>query len=272
MATAAALAAAALLVLGHDPRPATPGPVQAARAAAERTLTLGAGTGWAVDEYDTEPTAQQLAAHDDHGTAQITAYDPGSFDAGQLSREQPVRLGAQDAWLIRAKVPTVAWETMAGVWVTVSGGTDQAGLIRLATAVRLTPPVPVVGPVALSWVPTGLTLTEARIGNGTAVETFTAYGRRSYSLHVYAYSKSSNEWANGTLGIGPPSVVVAQRPGWYSPQTGGGSQLLLEVGGCGLRLVTSDRRQLPFSTLERLVAGTTFGTCDTVQNWLPILG
>jgi hypothetical protein len=262
--------AAALLVLGHDSRPRAAGVVVSGRGPAQRTLVLDAGSGWAVDEYDTEPTWQQLTVHDDRGKAQIAAYDPGTFDAGKLSREQPVQVGAQDAWFLHAKVPTLEWESPAGVLVTVSGG-DRAGLVRLARAVRLDPPVPVAGPIGLSWVPAGLQLTEARIGGGIAAETFTAYGRRSYTLRVFAYSVSGNEWSNGTIGVGPPGVLVAGHPGWYSQVAGGGSQLLLEVGSCGLRVVTSDRERVPFSVLERLVAGTSFGTCDTVDHWLPIL-
>jgi hypothetical protein len=264
--------AGVLLALGHDPRPRLAGQVPAARGPAERTLTLGAGSGWAVDEYDTEPTWQQLSVHDGHETAQIAAYEPGTFEAGQLNREQPVRLGTQDAWFLHAKVPTLEWETTGGVLVTVSGGADRAAVVRLAGAVRLEPPVPVVGPIGLAWVPTGLVLTEARIGNGTAVETFTAYGRRSYTLRLYAYSVTSNEWTNGTIGAGTPGLVVALHPAWYSEPAGGGSQVLLEVGSCGVRLVTSDRDRVPVSVLERLVAGATFGSCDDAQDWPPILG
>jgi hypothetical protein len=271
MVAAAAVVAVVLLVLGHHPPPWAAAPLATQRGPAERTLVLGAGSGFAVDEYVTEPHRQELSVHDSDSRAQIVAYDPGTFDAGELDRRQPIRLGTQDAWLLKAKVPALAWRTMAGVWVAVSGGHDQATVVRLATAVRLEPGQPVVGPVGLTWLPTGLTLTEARIGNGMASETFTAYGRRTFTVRLDAYAVAGNEWTNGTIGLGPPSVVVATRPAWYRLPAGDTGELLLEVGSCGVRLRSSDRDRVPFDALERIIAGATFGTCNGVTEWPPIL-
>jgi len=129
----------------------------------------------------------------------------------------------------------------------------------------------VAGPVGLTWLPTGMTLTDARIGDGTAEVTFTAHGRRAYDLRLSVYSRAGNEWANGTVGLGAPDVVVARYPAWYEQDEDDNSQVLIEDGSCGLRLQISDRNRLPLSVLDRIVAGAAIGSCDGVENWPPIL-
>ena len=267
----AVLAAGAAIVLRHPPAPAAVSSAAVVRPTAQRTLVLGPGSGFAVDEYATETTKQQLTVADEHGSAQVWAYDPGSFDAQSLVRGQAVRFGGHDGWFAREPVPTLFWRSPLGDWLAVSGSLAPDALFRLARSVRLSGPAPVVGPVGLTWLPAGLTLTYARIGNGTSSEIFTARGRRSYDVRISAYAVASNDWTNGTLGLGAPSMAVAGHPAWYSMDADGHSQVLLESGSCGLRLQVSDSDRVPLSIVEQILAGATIGSCDDPGDWPPIL-
>jgi hypothetical protein len=272
---AAVVAAGALLVLGHHPAPAPASPAWFGRLPAERTLVLGPGSGFMIDAYATDTTRQQLSVSDpdlpgDQGSAEIWAYDPGTFDAGSVPRDRLVQFGGHDAWYVSHPTPMLAWRGTSGVWVTVTGAVDRAALVRLARAVRLNPPTPVVGPVGLTWLPAGLSLTYARIGGGTSAETFTARGRRSYDVRLSTYPVTSNEWTNGTLGLGAPGTTVAGHGAWYVEDPRG-SQLLLEVRSCGVRVQVSDPGRVPRDALDRMIAGATIGSCDDAGDWPPLL-
>jgi hypothetical protein len=268
----AVFAAGTALVLHHSPAPAAVSTTRALRLPAQRTLVLGPGSSFAVDEYSTETGKQQLTVNDEHGSAQVWAYDPGTFDARSLVRGQQVRFGGHDGWFARDPVPTLFWRSPLGDWLAASGSVTQESLFGLARAVRLSTPTPVVGPVGLTWLPTGLTLTFARIGNGTSSEIFTARGRRSYDLRMSVYAVTSNDWTNGTLGWGAPSMAVAGHPAWYSMDPDGHSQVLLEAGSCGLRLQVSDHSRIPLSIIEQMLTGATIAGCDDdAGGWPPIL-
>ena len=267
----AVLATGTVIVLHRPSAPAAVSSAPMVRRPAQRTLVLAADSGFTVDEYSTEASKQQLTVGDEHGTAQVWAYDPGSFDAQSLVRGQPVRFGGHDGWFAREPVPTLFWRSPLGDWLAVSGSVAQESLFRLARSVRLSRPTPVVGPVGLTWLPTGLALTFARVGNGTSSEIFTARGRRSYDVRLSVYPRTSNDWINGTLGVGVPSTAVANYPAWYSMDADGHSEVLLEVGSCGLRIQVSDRDRVPLSTVGQLLTGATIASCDDPGNWPPIL-
>jgi len=265
-------AVAAVLVLRHPPTAAPVSSAWTVRPTAQRTLVLGPGSGFTIDEYATETDRQQLTVRDDDGAAaQVWAYDPGTFDAASLVRGQRVRFGGREAWYAREPVPTLFWRSPLGSWLAVSGTVPQAGLFRLARSVRLNAPAPVVGPVGLQWLPSGLALTYARVGNGNSSEIFTARGGRSYDVRVSVYAVAGNDWTTGTIGLGPPSMAVAAHPAWYSIDADGHSQVLLEAGSCGVRVQVSDHERVPLATIEQMMTSATVGSCDDAGNWPPIL-
>ena len=273
---AAVAVAGTLLALGPAPAPAPASAVGSGRRPQDRTLVLGPGSGFMVDEFASDATRQQLsvsdaALADGSGSAKVTAYDPGTFDPGSLPRGRPVLLAGQEAWYVTDPAPTLTWRGAAGTWLAVTGAVDWPVLGRLARAVRLNPATPVAGPVGLSWLPTGLALTSARIGTGTTAEIFTARGRRSYDVRLSVYPVASNDWTNGTLGLGPPTIAVARYRAWYAEDTDDNSQLVVEAGSCGVRVQVSDRARVPLQALERMLAGAEIGSCDDVDNWPPIL-
>jgi hypothetical protein len=272
LATAAAvIAAAGLTVLGHDPAPVPTGVTGTIRRPAQRTLVLGPGTGFSSAQFVTEATRQQLTVRDDRSEARIVVYDPGSFEVSTVTGGRTVRLGGHDAIYVRTPTALLAWRSPAGAWVTVSGPVDQVTLFRLARAVRLDQPTPVTGPVGLTRLPTGLVLTSARIGDGTASLTLTARGRRTYDVRLEVYPVAGNDWTNGTLGLGTPTTTVAGHAAWYSETGPDGSQLLLEAGTCGLRVQVSDRDRVPPAALTALIGGATIGSCTSANGWRPIL-
>ena len=278
---AAALAVGMLLAPGQEATPAPAGPSPAVRTPRERTLGLAPGSGFVTEAYATDTTRQQLTvraprADGDPAYAQVTAYEPGAFEPESLSRGALVLVGGHsawygnDAWHGTNPVPTVAWRTTYGTWVSVTGTGDRSTLFRLARAVRLHPPVPVAAPVGLTWLPTGLALASAQIGDGKYAATFTARRRRTYDLRLSAYPVTSDDWTNGTLGLGAPSHTVAGYNAWYSEKSNS-SQLLVEAGRCGVRIQVSDATRLPLSVLDRMLRVATIGSCDGFGDWPPIL-
>jgi hypothetical protein len=271
LATAAAvlIAAGTLVVSGRDPAPA--GAAQAARRIGQRTLVLGPGSGFAVSQYATDPSGQQLLVADEHGDAEVRAYEPGRFDVASVRGGQRIRLAGHDALYLRTPPAVLAWRSIGGAWLMVTSGVHQEALFRLARAVRLDPPTPVAGPVGLRWLPSGVTLSEARIGSGSSALILTGRGRRSYDIRLSTYAVGSNEWTNGTLGLGLSRLRVAGHPAWYSESSPDDSQLLVEAGTCGLRLQVSDRARVPLASLVRLLTGAVIGGCADPAGWTPIL-
>ena len=267
----AVLAVGAALALRHAPTPAPVSSAWAVRSPAQRTLVLAAGAGFTVDEYATDTTRQQLSVRNEQGAAQVWAYDPGMFDPESLVRGQPVRFGGHEAWYAREPVPTLFWRGAHGSWLAVGGSVPEGALFQLARSVRLSPPAPVVGPVGLTWLPPGLSLTYARIGTGTSSEILTARGRGSYDVRISSYAVASNDWTNGTVGLGAPSMMVAGHLAWYSMDAGDHSQVLLEAGSCGVRVQVSDRGRVPLAVIEQLLTRADLGPCDDVDGWPPIL-
>ena len=281
IAAAAALAVGLLLAPGQEATPAPAGPPPAVRTPRERTLELAPGSGFVTEAYATDTTRQQLTVKDsltdgDTAYAQVTAYDLGTFEPESLPRGTRVLVGGHsawygtDAWHGTDPMPTVAWRTTYGTWVSVTGADDRSALFRLARAVRLHPPVPVVGPVGLTWLPTGLALASARVGDGRYAATFIARRRRTYDLRLSAYPVASDDWTNGTLGLGAPSHTVAGYDAWYSEKSNS-SQLLVEAGRCGVRIQVSDATRLPLSVLDRMLRLAPIGSCDGFGDWPPIL-
>ena len=273
---AAVAVAGTLLALGPAPAPAPASAVGSTRRPQDRTLALGPGSGFMVDEYATDATRQQLsvsdaALADGSESAWITAYDPGTFDPDSGPRGRPVLFDGREAWYLADPTPRLTWRGAAGTWLAVTGTVDWPALGRLARAVRLNPATPVAGPVGLSWLPTGLALASARIGSGTTTETFTARGRRAYDVRLSVYPVASNDWTNGTLGLGRPNIAAARYRAWYAEDTDDNSQLVVEAGSCGVRVQVSDRVRVPLQALERMLAGAEIGSCDDVDSWPPIL-
>src|SRR3954471_3391180 len=115
-AAAGLLAIATVLVLRHSPATAPVSVAWPVRSPAQRTLVLGPGSGFSVEEYSTETNRQQLTVRDDESAAQIWAYDPGTFDAASLVRGRRVRFGGHAGWFASDPAPTLFWRSTLGNW------------------------------------------------------------------------------------------------------------------------------------------------------------
>jgi hypothetical protein len=274
---AAAVVAGMLLVSGHESTAAPAGAAPRARAPRERTLVLAPGSGFTIQAYATDATRQQLSVtdaragdDDEDAHAEVAVYEPGRFEIGSLPPSRLLLVGGHSAWYGAGPVPTLAWRDASGSWVRVTGPRDRAALVRLARSVRLQQPEPVVAPVGLTWLPTGLALASAQIGDGTFTATFTSRRRRAYELRLTAYAVASNDWTNGTIGLGAPNHRVDGHDGWYSTGPEGG-QLLIEAGRCGIRVQISDPAPVPLNVLDRMLGTARIGSCDGFADWPPIL-
>ena len=308
--------AAVGLVRAQDPE-STPAPAVAETAPARRadqiTIDIDPTSGFATAVQGTDATRQFISARDvTPGTGpggryagEVSAYDPGTFDAAPLREGEVVDVAGHDARYIPAysfaalseddrphRSPAVGWPDPSGVWLLVYTAPGEKrtrdDLVRLAESVRLIPPKEVRTPFRLGSVPNGLAVTYVRAieegENGGGMVGLSDPRRKASSAAVYngapygatvslSAAAPDREWAAEKPTLSGRGTV-AGHPAWYtegrnmlSPQ-GNGSTLVVDTGQCVVRLRTADREAVTRTELNRTVEDLTIGDCREPDTWI----
>ena len=277
---------------------ATPPPY---RVLHELTLTIqGLGKWWAL-QHGTDSAKQFLIVRNKETGARnfggtISAYDPGAYDSAALERGEKLEVGGHRAYLTgqsATAVPQLGWRDGSGVWITIMGPKDRAGLIELAGIVRLGPPRPVTGPVQFGRLPGGLPLQYAAIADETPGQAdwglyarlgFAAAGHTPDSegrldLTVTAEPVTNEGWKE--IGVQPvlggtdkkrtPQwETIGGQKAWYLAD-GPGAHLWIETPTCGVTITVPDLGKISYAELVATVAAMTFSSCTDVSTWRPVV-
>jgi hypothetical protein len=283
------------------------------RRADQITIDINATSGFVAAVRGTDATRQFVTARDvSPGTGaggryagEVSAYDPGSFDAAPLQRGEVVDVAGHDARYVPDygfaalsqddaphRSPAVGWADPSGVWLLVYVAPGERAtrddLIRLAESITLAPPREVRTPFRLGVLPNGLSVTYVRAGEqgegrGGMVglsdprrkaSSAAVYDGAPYGATVSIFAESPDaDWASEKRTL-TGRRTVAGHPAWYtegrnmlSPE-GNGSALTVDTGHCVIRLRTADRRAINRAELERTVADMTIGDCGNPDTWI----
>jgi hypothetical protein len=283
------------------------------RRADQNTIDVNATSGFVVTVRGSDATRQFVTTRDvSPGTGaggryagEVSAYDPGSFDAAPLQGGEVVDVSGHDARFVKDygfaalsqddaphRSPAVGWADPSGVWLLVYVAPGERAtrddLIRLAESITLGPPREVRAPFRLGPLPNGLSVTYVRAAeqgerrggmvglsdprrkaSSAAVYDGAPYG---VSLSIFAESPDA-EWAAEKRTL-TGRRTVAGHPAWYAEgrnmlsQEGNGSALTVDTGHCVIRLRTADRRSISRAELDRTVEDLTIGDCRDPDTWI----
>jgi hypothetical protein len=236
---------------------------------------------------------------------EVSAYDPGSFDAAPLQGGKLVDVAGHDARYVPDysfaalsqddaphRSPAVGWADPSGVWLLVYVAPGERAtrddLIRLAESITLGPPREVRTPFRLGGLPNGLAVTYVRAseegaGRGGMVglsdprrkaSSAAVYDGAPYGATVSIFAESPDaDWAAEKRTL-TGRRTVAGHPAWYaegrnmlSPE-GNGSALTVDTGHCVIRLRTADRRAISRAELDRTVEEMPIGDCGNPGTWI----
>jgi hypothetical protein len=236
---------------------------------------------------------------------EVSAYEPGSFDAAPLRAGAVVDVAGHDARYVTDysfaalseddrphRGPAVGWPDPSGVWLLVYAAPGERrtrdDLVRLAEAVTLAAPTQVRTPFRLGTVPDGLAVTYVRAIEGGedsgGMVGLSDPRRKASSAAVYdgapygtivslSAAVPDDEWAAEKATLSGRGTV-AGHPAWYtegrnmlSPQ-GNGSTLTVDTGRCVVRLRTADRSAVTRAELTRTVEELTIGDCREPDTWI----
>jgi hypothetical protein len=297
---------------GDDPEPpaARPTVVTPARRADQITLDIDPTAGFVATLRGTDATRQFLTARNfaDGGRygGEVSAYDPGSFDAAPLQGAQVVDVSGKDAQYVPAysfaslsaqdaavQSPAIGWQDPSGIWLLVYAGPGEKptrdDLIGLAESVTLAPARDLRAPFRLGTPPDGLAVTYVRSDEEGAdrggMAGLSDPRRKASSAAIYdgapygvtvaiAASPRDAEWNAEKPSLSGRRSTVAGHPAWYSEgknmlsPEGNGSTLVVETDSCVLRLRTADRTAINRAELNRVVEQMTIGDCGDPDTWI----
>jgi hypothetical protein len=318
--------AAAALVIGgvattvgvlrtRDGEPAAPAVTATApaRRADQLTLDINNRSGFVAAVRGTDAGRQFVSARDvtpgagagGRYAGEVSAYDPGSFDAAQLRDGAVVNVAGHDARYVTDysfaalseddrphRSPAVGWADPSGVWLLVYAAPGERrtrdDLVRLAEAVTLGPPIQIRTPFRLGSVPDNLAVTYVRAieqgdDSGGMVglsdprrkaSAAAVYNGAPYGAEVsLSAAAPDDDWAAEKPTLSGRGTV-AGHPAWYaegrnmlSPQ-GNGSTLTVDTGPCVVKLRTADRSAVTRAELARTVEELTIGDCREPDTWI----
>ena len=284
----------------QEPIPA----VEAPRKPWQLTLDLDLKSGYVVTAGVADATRQALSVRslaftdtaDGVYGGEVTAYDPGAFDADRLGLGETVTLSpGQDATYVASftfaardhagggpwQTPAVAWRDASGLWILVYGDSTVArdDLIRLAGAVRVAPARDLRTPFRLGGpLPAGLELTyvrspDNRLDRQAPMAGLSAPGRPATDVAVHTGATPALDitvtaqtrdarWTAERSGLGR-AAPIAGRPAWYAAGT-----LTVEAERCIVRVHSDQRGQEDLTTVARHL---TVGDCTDPESWIPPL-
>ena len=295
-----------------DPAPpvAEPTVVTPARRADQITLDIDPTAGFVAALRGTDATRQFITARNfaEGGRygGEVSAYDPGSFDAAPLRGGQAVDVNGNDAWYVPAysfaslsaqdaavKSPAIGWQDPSGIWLLVYAGPGERAsredLIRLAESVTLAAARELRTPFRLGTPPDGLAVTYVRSDEDGAdrggMAGLSDPRRKASSAAIYdgapygvtvsiVASPRDAEWNAEKSTLSGRRSTVAGHPAWYSEgknmlsPEGNGSALVVETDGCVLKLRTADRTAISRAELNRTVEEMTIGDCADPGTWI----
>ncbi|HET6532299.1 MAG TPA: hypothetical protein VFH03_17070 [Actinoplanes sp.] len=277
------------------------------------TIDINPVLGFVTTVRGTDATRQFVSTRDvSPGTGaggryagEVSAYEPGSFDAAPLRDGEVVDVSGHDARYVPEygfaalspddaphSSPAVGWADPSGVWLLVYVAPGERAtrddLIRLAESVTLAPPREVRLPFRLGALPDRLAVTYVRAneqadGRGGMValsdprrkaSSAAVYNGAPYGATVSIFAETPDaEWAAEKRTL-TGRRTVAGHPAWYaegrnmlSPE-GNGSALTVDTGRCVIRLRTADRTAISRAELDRTLAEMTIGDCGDPNTWI----
>jgi hypothetical protein len=188
----------------------------------------------------------------------------------------------------------VGWQDRSGAWVVVYEAANRAATLRLAENVRLTAPRTARAPVRFGWVPRDLPVTyfDSRDIAEYGVSANVAFGDPARGgeqsdlffpgwdapLTVQVLPMNGIMTAWGEDYAQRQVRTIAGHKTWYLEGEVGnfpdpdGSQMLIQAGSCGITVLVDDRQSIPYPALQRMVENMTFGGCDDISDWMPVVG
>jgi hypothetical protein len=281
------------------------------------TVDLDPTSGYVAAVRGTDATRQFVTAKDFQFAAgvgtgryggEVTAFDPGTFDARGLQSGENVTINGHDARYVPSydfaersdgdgkplRTAVVAWQDPSGVWVLTYADAGQKverqDLLRLAASVTIAPPRDLRTPFRLGTdLPDGLITTYVRSEEDQAARRsgtvgLSRPGRKSSRAAVYAGSPRGMRvsvfasapdpaWAQEKAAMTGRFTAVGH-PAWYVTGTnplsapGAGGRLVVETEHCVLSLLTADRQKTGRDDLERIVQGMAIGDCGDPNTWI----
>jgi hypothetical protein len=271
--------------------------------AAEMTVSLATGSGFTVTSRSSDGTRQYLTVQLAGGPfpSEIQVYSPGTFQRAGLPPGKSVQVGGHAATLVPTLDPglsgtppkteaALVWPDPSGAWVTVSQADTPEHLLRLAAAVRIGEPAPLLGPLGLAWLPAGygpaligvasseltgfsedVYLTATDPGTGVAPNPSAAPSGGTTKVHITVSPAAAIGWHVGSK-LPPSTFTVAGHPAWWQPdaKNGAAGSLLIDAGSCGIRAATDDSRVVTRAELEQMMTQATYRGCTGTDDWVPI--
>ncbi|GIF11092.1 hypothetical protein [Actinoplanes teichomyceticus] len=241
--------------------------------------------------------------------AEVLVFDPGAFDADELTKGTPVPIGDQRGWYVpslHAGVKdsgfdgaAVGWHDRSGAWVLVMGR-SRDDLVEVARDVRIVDGMDAVSPVTLGWVPPGLRIYRAGVDTSLPVRLSASFGLgypgdrepdltidritgNPLPLQLDVTRLDRREWSNyehELAGQAPKRINGADT--WYLPRPNqvftrrgserDGADMVVRAGECMALLHVRDRAQITRADLERILANARFASCTDATGWRPLLG
>ncbi|MET0494922.1 MAG: hypothetical protein ABW000_17510 [Actinoplanes sp.] len=274
---------------------------------------------WFVLNHGTDSTRQFMVIRNrdtdstDWGGT-VSAHDPGTYDPAALEQGENLEVNGHPAHYLEetATVPALlGWRDPSGVWITISGARDRAGLIEVAGIVRLGPPRAATGPVQFGRLPGGLPLNyvassdespgavngglSARMGFAAGrppapdTDLRPVFGRESgLELSVLTQPKTSNGWKEMVVQPlehpdkmpVPQWTTIGGQRAWFradhDPEPrlfadGPGAHLFIETDTCGVLITVADLGKISYDELVATVSAMTFSSCTDVSTWRPVV-
>lgn len=301
---------------GDDPNaPSAAGPAEAppSRRPTQVTIDLDPADGYVATVRGTDASRQFLTARDflvnsaggGRYAGEVSAFDPGTFDAAPLQGGEVVDVSGHDARYVPAyrfaatggdgkthSSPAVGWQDPSGVWllVYVAPGEQatRADLIRLAGSVTLTQPRDLLTPFRIGTMPNGLAVTyvqssEEKNGSSGAIglsdprrkaSAAAVYDGSAYGVTVSIDASVPNPAWTAERSQLSGKTKVGGHDAWYlegkNPLSsdGMGSSLFVETKHCVVRIRTADRAAISRTELNRTVAAMAIGDCGDPDTWI----
>jgi hypothetical protein len=291
--------------------PTTIGTAASYRETSQFTVELATDPQWFALGYALGPTTQDVEARvrtSPDRTGEVLVYNPGTFDASVLDRDQRTTVQGHDAFYVPDLVlrtltgersgslatfpvnevaQALVWQDRSGAWVVVSvyviqpGHTTMADVAALAELVRLVPPYELRAPFSFTYLPPGLSLQRGytRTMFEQEVDVMVLLGPPGGSEPV--------DYRDGSLGRNPafPLSIRALSRNKYvdinvadlGPATkiAGldtwevSTGLLIQTATCQIAVSTRSPGQVSPDDMKRIVEGATFGSCADRSAWQP---
>jgi hypothetical protein len=304
-----------LLTDDDEPAAVESAPVEPAKARriGQVTVDLDIASGFVPTARGTDAGRQFLSARNlalgtgPNGSyaGEVSAYDPGTFDAAPLTGGELVDVLGRDARYVPDytfaafsesdaphRGPALGWQDPSGLWLLVYSAPGErltrADLTRLAESITLPPPRDLRAPFRLGGVPNGLSVTyvwsdeEGAGRRGTVglsdprrkASSAAVYDGVPYGVTVSVSAAAPDaEWTaekptlTGATRIGGHTAWYSEGRNMLSPE-GNGSVLVVETEHCVVRIRTADRRAITRAELTKMVQDMTIGDCGEPDTWI----